>query len=366
MNKILLIGNSGTRKQSLDGQTIKTRLYIKKILDEGYEVQFIDLENFIKHPISTLIKISKGIKVCDRIVLLAAERGSKNLIPYINWQNKKIKKPFVLPLIGTSVLHYSIDKLGNEEKNDFFCNSNYSLAKPNKRLSRQLSKISYILPETELICRVFREFYNLSNVYLLTNFRENSNVQNNKSYSNGESIKMIFVSRVMREKGIFDLLDVTNELINDGVNIELDIYGKLVLGNDLSLFQSLTSSNKIQYLGQVDNNNIKEILSKYNLFVFPTRFVSEGTPGVIVESLLAGTPVLTSNFPQVKYLLNNNFDSLWFNIFSKKDLKEKILLIYNGDVNLNSLRNGAKESGKRFTYYNNKEIFLRFVCGKNK
>ena len=111
MSKILLIGNSGLKKNSLDGQTIKVRLYLKKIRDEGFDVVFIDLEGFAKRPISTLYSIKKNIRTCDRIVLLTAERGSKILIPFINFINQSHKKPFIFPLFGISVLHYSFDNL---------------------------------------------------------------------------------------------------------------------------------------------------------------------------------------------------------------------------------------------------------------
>ena len=42
-NRILLIGNSGLKRNVSDGQTEKTRLYIKKIGDEGFNVEFIEL-----------------------------------------------------------------------------------------------------------------------------------------------------------------------------------------------------------------------------------------------------------------------------------------------------------------------------------
>ena len=90
MNKICLIGNSGIKHHGVDGQTVKVRLYLKKIQDEGFEVFFVDLEDFMKHPFSTFYKIKKGVKECDRVVLITAQRGLKILIPYIN--NIKRKK----------------------------------------------------------------------------------------------------------------------------------------------------------------------------------------------------------------------------------------------------------------------------------
>ena len=107
MNKILLIGNSGLKHHGEDGQTVKVRLYLKKMQDEGFEVQYVDLEGFSKHIFSILSKIRKGIKVCDRIVLISAMRGCKYLIPYINRHNKKYQKPFILPLIDHLLLSRS-------------------------------------------------------------------------------------------------------------------------------------------------------------------------------------------------------------------------------------------------------------------
>lgn len=44
--KICLIGNSGVRSNDKGGQTTKLRLYKKKIVDEGFDLTFVDLENF--------------------------------------------------------------------------------------------------------------------------------------------------------------------------------------------------------------------------------------------------------------------------------------------------------------------------------
>ena len=363
MNKILLIGNSGLKHHGEDGQTIKVRLYHQKMLDEGFEVIYVDLEGFLKHVFSILSKIRKGIKKCDRIVLLSAERGCKYLIPFINRYNKKYQKPFVLPLIGTSVLHDSIDCLSDVEKNLFIVNGNYSLAKPNKKMNKELRKITYILPETELLTKVFKEFYCLKNVFQLTNFRD-IEPTDNISKVNDEAINIVFLSRVMERKGIFDLIDVVNGINNDSYKLQLDIYGnKSFAGKEDEQFDSKINNSSIKYLGAVDNSKVIETLSKYHLFVFPTKFVGEGTPGVIVESLLAGTPVLTSNFPQAQHLLRNGKDSLFFEMNDKKDLKDKLMYIINNRSLLNTMSKEALESGKKYTYKFERNNFLKYVCG---
>lgn len=359
---ICLIGNSGLKKHGLDGQTAKVRLYLQKIKDEGFDVFFIDLENFLKHPILILRKIRKGVKMCDRIVLISAERGCKVLIPYINKVNKKYNRKFILPLVGTSVLHYSIDKLTNDQKHNFLTNGNYATVAPNKYLIKQLSKISYILPETDSLSRVFREYYHLDNVFTLNNFRDVKPTNYLKDIKKG-TLKIVYLSRVMREKGIFDALEAVKKENNDICSITLDIYGKKILDKkDTLLFNSLLDDN-ISYCGVLDNSRVIGTLSKYDLFIFPTKFVSEGTPGVIVESLIAGTPVITSDFPQAKLLLEDGKDSLFFKMGNATDLKGKLEFIIKHPNLLKALWMNASKRGKSYTYSVERNRFLKYICG---
>ena len=361
MNKILLIGNSGLKHHGEDGQTVKVRLYLKKMLDEGFEVQFVDLEGFLKHIFTILSKIRKGIKECDRIVLLSANRGCKYLIPYINRHNKKYQKPFALPLIGISVLHNDIDSLNVQNRNSFMVDSNYSLVKANKKMSEQLQKLDYVLPETDLLTKVFKEYYSLENVYTLNNFRES---QRTEKQTNNNVLKLIFLSRVIEIKGIFDIMKVVSEINNDSLKVKLDIYGnKSFTDEEEKLFNNYLKNKGIQYLGLLDNSKVVDTISKYDMFAFPTRYMGEGTPGAIVESLIAGTPVLTSNFPQAKYLLNDGKDSLFYEMFNKEELKNKLLYIINNRSVLESMSKETFNSGKKYTYEHERKNFLKYVCG---
>ncbi len=359
---ICLIGNSGLKRHGLDGQTAKVRLYLKKIKDEGFETLFIDLENFFRRPISTLNKIRRAIKKCDRIVLISAERGCKVLLPFINFFNKKFKKPIVLPLVGTSVLHYSIDDLTDNEKKDFFFNKNYGLCKFDKKTSKQLSQLKYVLPETDMLSELFRRFFCIDNVETLNNFRDVGLRRNNRKKI-GSQTKIVFLSRVMREKGVFDLLNAVKKLNMSGHHLQLDIFGSLVLNNrDYLLFNEYLDEN-IHYLGFVDFSSVVDVLSKYDLFVFPTRFIGEGTPGVIVESLIAGTPILSSNFPQAALLLKDGKDSILFDLNNSDDLLNKLTYIVENKDLLNDLSRNAFDSGMLLTYSAERKNFLKYICG---
>lgn len=359
--RILLIGNSGTISNDKGGQTTKLRLYKKKIEEENFELSYVDLEKFTHNPFYTLRQIKKQIKICDRIVLISGERACRLLIPFINKKNRKFKKPFILPLIGAGVLHFSIDHLSDYDKSRFLVNGEYELGKKNEKITKELKKIDYILPETELIRKVYSEFYGLSNCVILNNFREQSSGElvADKD-NNNKTVRMVYLSRVNEIKGILNLLKCLDQIELD---YQLDIYGAISLKPEQQVVFNNCLSEKIKYCGVINSDEAIKKISEYDLFVFPTRYFGEGTPGVIAESLIAGTPVLSSNFPQAKYLLKDGYDSIFFKMFDTDDLKEKLIYCLNNKELLNNMRKNALESGKKYLYKHEREKFLKYVCG---
>ena len=360
--KILLIGNSGAIKKDKGGQTTKLRLYKKKMEDEGASVAFIDLERFLLKPFSILLRIKKAIKTCDRIVLISGERACRVLIPFINFNNRKTKKPFILPLVGIGVLHFSINKLSFEDKNKFICEHKYNLGRRVKRIEKELKKITYILAETETINKIYSDFYRLSNCRVLNNFRDNTGLCLQTHKEHGDSFKMIFLSRVTEEKGILDLLNCMRKIKE---NYFLDIFGEISLSkSQQNEFLSLLS-DRVNYRGVLDNELVINTLKNYDLFVFPTRYIGEGTPGVIAESLISGTPVLSSDFAQVKNLLKNGYDSIFFKMFDIDDLQNKIVHCIQNKDSIRQMRSNVLKSGEHYLYSHERDKFLKYVCGIN-
>ena len=362
MKKVLLIGNSG-RNKTLNGQTIKVRLYRDLLIKEKINFIFIDLKDFSRKPLSTLRNIKKSIADCERIVLLTAQRGVKILIPFINACNKKYNRTFILPMIGINILHKYTDRLSETQNYSFFHDCDFGNVKPSKRDIRQLKKISYILPENETIKNVLIAFFKLKNVFVLQNFRD-SNFSNLKSVNRNDSVKLLFLSRVAREKGVFELINVVRRICVYMPTITLDIYGEEYLKpGDIVLFNSLLCTN-VRYMGPCKNESVIQTISNYDLFVFPTLYKGEGTPGVIAESFIAGVPILSSNFIQAKELMNNGIDSIIYEPPTEKKLEETLLDILNNKKYI-SLAKNVINTRKQYLYEYNRDKFLQYICGIN-
>ncbi len=107
---------------------------------------------------------------------------------------------------------------------------------------------------------------------------------------------IIYVGRLIRHKNVDTLLKAFHVASKYDNNLKLIIIGDGPQRYFLeSLTQSLKISNKVIFKGFVDNSELISLLKKSYLFVLPSA--REGFSWAILESLAAGTPVVTVNYP---------------------------------------------------------------------
>ncbi|MFA5503255.1 MAG: glycosyltransferase, partial [Bacilli bacterium] len=119
----------------------------------------------------------------------------------------------------------------------------------------------------------------------------------------------------------------------------------------------------VSYNGVLLKTEVIGTIKKYLMFSLPTRYYGEGAPGALVESLIAGVPVLVSSYSQVNALIQDNENGIIYEIGNKEDLKNKLLYIYKNPEKIIAMRKAAFESGKKFLYSGNRELFLSSILG---
>lgn len=111
--------------------------------------------------------------------------------------------------------------------------------------------------------------------------------------SSYEGLKIVFLSRISREKNLDYALRVLSKV---NARVRFDIYGPAENATYWKecqeLISQLPANVAVNYLGSVNPNQVLNIFSSYDLFLFPTG--GEAYGHVIAESLIAGTPVLIS------------------------------------------------------------------------
>ncbi len=114
-----------------------------------------------------------------------------------------------------------------------------------------------------------------------------------QSPHNCESLKVVFLSRIAREKNLDYAVRVLSKV---NAKVVFDIYGPApdatYWKECQNLIARLPANVTVNYLGSVSPDQVVHIFSRYDLFLFPTG--GEAYGHVIAECLTAGTPVLTS------------------------------------------------------------------------
>jgi len=361
--KILIIGNVGDpNEESFDGGAIKTKLYMKLLQETGHEVFLVNVFKWKRHFFSLVLEMMKKTKQSDRIILMAGPNGCRLLLPIITTISKK--KELVFCPLGIGTLDKKINRLTLDQQQSFYFNYDYHFFQ-DRLISRCLKKLDLVILQNDILRLAYENFYHLTNCVVLQNFRNIDILTNRLHNQNNDSVlHIVYVSRVNQSKGILDLVECVNEVngFQNNQQISLDIYGSMQLsGNDFKTFSSSLNS-KVQYHGELSNEHTIDTIGQYDLFAFPTKYHGEGTPGALVESLLAGTPVLLSSFPFRKAIIRGP-ESIVFEIGNKHDLTEKLNECRNNIQKIRNMRAEATETGALFTFQKNRSAFLSYIGG---
>lgn len=363
MKKICIIGNNAGGNIISDGGRIKIRLFQNLLIKNNCNVFFIDLFNWKLKIFQIISDIKKAIKTCESIIIMAGPKGCRFIIPIVNYLNKKYHKKIIFCPVGIGTLDKVVSSLTPEQVTNFIkCGNFYNLK--DVKMKKQLSKLNLIVLENQFLYNTYINFYSLDNCSIMTNFRDISIIP--RKYSPFKTLKMIYASRITSNKGIFDLLKAIDICIDHGLDISLDIYGDLQLNElELSTFNSYLN-DKIKYMGVAKSDEMISILSKYDLFCLPTKYHGEGTPGVLIESLISGTPVLVSSYGQVQSLVCDQKTGILFEINNINSLIEKIKFCFNNYDLLREISKNSQIHAKQFTFEGNKEKFFEYILGGSK
>ncbi|WP_322508757.1 glycosyltransferase family 4 protein [Anaerolinea sp.] len=109
---------------------------------------------------------------------------------------------------------------------------------------------------------------------------------------------ILFAGRLLREKGVEELVEAGKILRQRGVRFRLALAGDVDAGNPLSLeretVQAWADSGWAEWWGF--QPRMEEVYAQADVFVFPS-FYGEGMPTVLMEAAACGLPIVASDLP---------------------------------------------------------------------
>lgn len=155
-----------------------------------------------------------------------------------------------------------------------------------------------------------RELGNMSKKIIIASDIANSlNFHNKKTpykfRDKGSPLRLIFLSRITRKKNLHFALEILSGIT---IPICFDIFGPIGDTNYwekcLKIIELLPNNVKVTYKGYIENSEVQNKMSLYDLFFLPTS--GENYGHVISEALSAGTPVLISDKTPWRNLESHN------------------------------------------------------------
>lgn len=166
-------------------------------------------------------------------------------------------------------------------------------------------------------------------------------ISNSKVISNQNEKKILMVGRLVEQKNYEFAFDTLKNL-----DFEVDIIGNGKLKKDLQSYANYLNI-KVNFLGNIDNNDLLSIYKNYKYFYLPSKF--EGNPKALLEAMSAGCIAIVSNIPNNLEIVQDGYNGI-------------VIDINNTDLNFNDVLMGFQKKYNTTEVKKNavKTIYSRF------
>lgn len=280
------------------------------------------------HNTKALAKVLFGIWTTsantDVVMLNISSRGLLASGPWIRALCKVRRKPLVVRVFGGDL----------EQRYD-------ALPALQRRLIRStVLRCAHLLVETDQLRQRFDHF---TRVDRYPNTRNLPTTPRPKR-GNNEPLRFLFLGQIWHEKGFLHALEAS-DLLETKATVEF--YGPLMPGIDEAIFDVHRNAN---YCGCVEPEAIPGLLARHDALLFPTLYRTEGMPGVILEAMQSGVPVIASRWPAAHELIEDGHNGLLVEVGSTSSLAQAMRLFERSPELCDRLALRARDTGEHYRH----------------
>lgn len=203
-------------------------------------------------------------------------------------------------------------------------------------LSEALNSADVVISPSHFLISKYKEFGldTSQYVFIRHGIEDRGNPPPALNESNPKGLRVGYLGQVKEHKGVDIAHEAVAQLIEEGQDVALDIWGpddedaKFVS----KMRQRSAQLEGIHWRGRYSGNQLTSILSSFDVIVVPSRWY-ENCPTVILEAQRAGVPVIATNLGGMAELVDDGVDGLLFTLNDVDDLKTQIRkLLENPDL----------------------------------
>lgn len=333
MKKIAVIGHFGFDTESLDGQTVKTKILTDALCDYfgKQDVWQVDTHKWKKHPFKFAFQVMSMVWKAENVLILPAHKGLRVIVPLLSAARG---------LRPGCKLHYCV--IGGWLP---------QIIKTQKTLKKQLNTFDGIYVETKTMKKALEE-QGFANIHVMPNCKKLTVLSPDELvYDHQEPYKLCTFSRVIKEKGIEDAVKAVNaaNAYFGRTAYILDIFGQIDPGQKI-WFEELQSSfsKDIRYGGIVPFDKSVDILKDYFALLFPTYYDGEGFAGTLLDAMASGVPVIASDWKYNSELIKEGRTGVLFPPRNWELLKEQLVYAAKHPQKWSAMRQACLYEAKQY------------------
>lgn len=127
------------------------------------------------------------------------------------------------------------------------------------------------------------------------------------------------------------LKDISSVLLSMemGENIRIYVYGRKT---DNYFDSQLSAHPFIHYKGILQPSEVVPVLENSDVLIFPTHYEGEGCPGILVEALSAGLPIIASDWKYNSEFVEHGVNGFLCDTYCVQDYVHAIVRLYHDSV----------------------------------
>ena len=289
--------------------------------DLAYRVIDLNSRNYLSKLFAVIaIYVDLFISIARRDIIFF--NGTAQEYKFYSWYvvflSKTFGKKIILRKFAGNFHEYYENKLG------FF---------PKKLVHYALRKADINYFETKYLISHFASIANNSKWF--PNIRNRPLQVHSKKYKKN----FIFIGHVSEVKGITEILKAKQNL---GSDYTIDVFGPI----NYNCPDNLKDDFNRGYKGVLSSKEVISTLLEYDVLLLPTFHLGEGYPGVIIEALSVGIPVISTALAGISEMIQDNKSGIFIEQRNFMDLIRKMKAI--DEDTYNTLSEGALKAFENF------------------
>jgi len=264
----------------------------------------------IRRSLAILPRYIYEIPRCDAVLVFANDFFAITLVPLLLFMAKLFRKPFYIKPVGAGL--------------DLFINAQKKILR--EYLLWVLRASNGILTQTRLLKEDLNKM-GCPNAYYLPGCRSLAPISPAERKSSSE-FRLIFLAHITRLKGPLVLLEALKNVSKmTDEQVICDFYGPIIDDVRDDFLNALKTVPNAHYCGVAEVGTGPQLISQYDALVLPTYYETEGHPGVLIEAMHAGVPVIATQVRTMPELVTNGVNGFLVPTKDSYILADAILML---------------------------------------